>query len=185
MTERATAANWHHCHTDGWTYEQVKELDLPFDWELVDGVISPRGCEDLWHDCVRDNLRCCFTRALHAPRVALTQPTLILGTRTFIRPDIAVFDTSGLSVLTDAYLPVARAELVVEVVSPLSLSEDRYRRPGLFSEAGVPFHWRVERGADGIPVLREFRLDGRAGTYEAAADRPFPIAIDLTSLLEL
>lgn len=48
--EPATAENWMFPPKEGWTVDQVKDLDLPFDWELVDGVIVPKGMAVTWHN---------------------------------------------------------------------------------------------------------------------------------------
>jgi len=53
---KATPDTWMYPPPQGWTYEQVKDLELPFEWELVDGAIVVRGMRPLWHNLVRDEL---------------------------------------------------------------------------------------------------------------------------------
>ncbi|EPH39747.1 hypothetical protein ABT390_24705 [Streptomyces aurantiacus] len=38
----ATEETWMFPPADGWTFDQVKHLELPFDWELADGVVVVR-----------------------------------------------------------------------------------------------------------------------------------------------
>ncbi|MCC9312284.1 hypothetical protein LN042_35370 [Kitasatospora sp. RB6PN24] len=46
----AAPIDWMNPPGRRWTYEQVKDLDLPFDFELVDGEIGPRGMTGYWHN---------------------------------------------------------------------------------------------------------------------------------------
>ncbi|MEV0846560.1 hypothetical protein AB0J21_11925 [Streptomyces sp. NPDC049954] len=57
-------------------------------------------------------------------------------------------------------------------------------------------HWRVERGEDDVPVVHEFWRHEETGVYAPAPDRPahtgklvtslpFPVEIDLRSLIEV
>ncbi|MFF7278659.1 hypothetical protein [Streptomyces griseorubiginosus] len=55
----ATTETWMLTPVEGWDFDQVREVELPFDWELVDGVIAPRGRVALWHNHVRGGLAAC------------------------------------------------------------------------------------------------------------------------------
>nr|WP_280726467.1 Uma2 family endonuclease [Kitasatospora sp. MAA4] len=60
------------------------------------------------------------------------------------------------------------------MVSPGSRSEDRYLKPGLYAEAGIPYYWRVERGENDLPEVYEFWLDRESGVYAPAPRRLLP-----------
>ncbi|MGI5528535.1 Uma2 family endonuclease [Streptomyces syringium] len=187
--------DWMRPPCRGWTYDQVKDLDLPFEWDLVDGVIRPRAMTDHWHDSVRDELYFQLASAGQGPYAINTSRCVLLDAFNPARPDVVVFDGAGLDFFTLECVPVAAVSLIVEVVSPVSRADDRHRKPGMYAEAGVPSYWRVERGEDDFPVLHEFWLDQASGVYTAAnrperaahTDRfrvevPFPVEIDLKSI---
>ncbi len=179
-----------------WTFDQVKDLELPFDWELMDGVIAVRGVAEWWHDQVRDELLARIKQVKPDLYGINAARCLALGTHSSVKPDIVVFDKSGIDVASLAATPAAIVKLAVEVVSPGSQVQDRSSKPFMYAEAGIPYFWRVERGADDRPVVHEFWLRRDVGEYVPApehprhtekleTDRPFPIGIDLASLLEL
>ncbi|MEO3750692.1 Uma2 family endonuclease [Streptomyces sp. B6B3] len=199
MTERrpvqATPENWMLPPEEGWTYDQVKDLDLPFDWELVWGKIRPRGMTKLWHDRVRNRLYGHLFNARRTPLAVEAEHCVMIAEDTVLKPDVVVFDSTGLDIFTLECVPVENVRLVIEVVSPGSRQEDRFQKPGILAEAGVPHYWRVERGDDHFPVVHEFWRHHEVGTFAPAPDRathrrtlktdvPFPIEIDLHGLVE-
>jgi Uma2 family endonuclease len=79
--------------------------------------------------------------------------------------------------------------LAAEVVSRSSRSNDRFRKPALYAQAGIPCYLRVEldplhvvayrRGADGV-----YEEVGRAEPPEVLKlTDPFPITIDPAALV--
>jgi Uma2 family endonuclease len=192
--KEATEENWMFPPGDGWTCDQVKELDLPFDWELVDGVIAARGTAKLWHNCVRNRLVRYLDDACPSPYVALGGSCVFVDEHNPPKPDVAVFDKRGIS--WDAYwVPVDRVPLVVEVVSPGSRQDDRVRKPALFAQARVPFFWRVELEWNAQLAVHEFWLNHETQAYfpsprhpvhrdKLIVEQPFAVEIDLRSLLE-
>jgi Uma2 family endonuclease len=199
MTERrqvqATPDNWWSPPPGGWTYDQVKDLDLPFDWELVDGVIVVRGMTPEWHDMVKGEL---FheLRSLRQERYRIrVERCVMVNANTVIKPDVVVFDGRDLDLFTLECVPAQRVKLVVEVVSPGSRVKDRATTPALMATAGVPNYWRVERDKDNLPVVHEYWLHHEKGEYISAlersehhdklvTERPFPVEIDLRKLIE-
>jgi Uma2 family endonuclease len=192
--ERATPENWWEPPQDGWTYEQVKDLELPFDWELVDGVVVVRGMTAMWHDRVKGELFHVLRTVQKAPLTVSVEACMMVDKDTVIKPDVVVYDERGLDIFTQECVPVAKAKLVVEVVSPGSRSDDRSRKPAMLAEAKVPYFWRVERGEGNLPVVHEFWLNHDTGSYfpapehpvhedELITEYPFPVEIDLRSFV--
>jgi Uma2 family endonuclease len=69
----------------------------------------------------------------------------------------------------DAYgdapaFPASAVPLAAEVVSPSSATHDRFTKPALFAEAGIPNYWRVEIGKDG-PTAHLYALVADAAAY--------------------
>nr|WP_083473081.1 Uma2 family endonuclease [Frankia sp. R43] len=101
------------------------------------------------------------------------------------RPDIVVYRASAVGA---APMRPEHILLVGEVVSPGSETTDRVFKPEQYAGAGIPFYWRIEQSAAGVPLVHTYLLDLAARTYrvgdvhagvvEAAA--PFPVKIDLT-----
>ena len=65
------------------------------------------------------------------------------------------------------------ALLVVEVVSPGSVTNDRVTKREVYAEAGVPAYWIVDPRAGHLLALRLI-----AGAYEAYVDTAGPVALD-------
>ena len=55
--------------------------------------------------------------------------------------------------------------LVVEVVSPGSETTDRIVKADQYARAGIPFYWRVEQAAAGVPIVYTYVLDPATGRY--------------------
>ncbi|NLU75820.1 Uma2 family endonuclease [Streptomyces sp. HNM0575] len=189
----AEPIDWMHPPSQGWTYEQVKDLDLPFDWELVDGAIVVRGMTSQWHDTVRDELYFALRGARESPYAVNAERCVLVDEHNPPKPDVVVFDRTGLDFFSQECVPIESVALVVEVVSHGSRTDDRFRKPAMYAEAGVQFFWRVERGADEFPVVHEFHLDKDTGVYAPAPGgashegrlitrHPFPVELDLRAI---
>ncbi|MFF2040004.1 Uma2 family endonuclease [Kitasatospora sp. NPDC058170] len=189
----AELIDWMHPPSQGWTYEQVKDLDLPFEWDLVDGVVVVRGQTNQWHDQVRDRLFMAVFNARVAPYAANVERCVLLDEDNTTKPDVVVFDKTGVDVFELECLPPGAVVLTVEVVSPGTRAADRFRKPGQYAEAGIPYYWRVERGLDNLPIVHEFHRDEEKGVYLPVAQHegvlrtsvPYPVEIDLAAVVEL
>ncbi|GAB2722920.1 Uma2 family endonuclease [Nocardia thraciensis] len=172
----------------GWTYGQVRDLELPFDWELVDGEIAVRDGVDDWHDAIRDALVTPLGEARRAPYAVFAQQCVLVDEFNPALPDVVVVDQTGVDLYSAEYLPVESVTLVVEIVD--GRVDDWFRKPELYAAAGISYFWRVERGVDDRPILYEYWLDQVTDTYipapEAvhtgtfAAAVPYPVEIDLS-----
>ncbi|MBW1597436.1 Uma2 family endonuclease [Streptomyces sp. JJ38] len=193
---KATPETWMYPPSDGWTYEQVKELDLPFEWELVDGAIVVRGMTNLWHNQVRDGVYDRLKAARCEPYAVNSEQCVLVDAYNPPKSDVVVYDKRGLDVFSLECVPVDRVALVVEVVSPGSRQEDRVRKPAMFAAAGVPYYWRVERGTDDLPEVHTYWLHRDLGAYVPAPEHPvhrgkllvespFAVEVDLHGLVEL
>ncbi len=194
--ERATPENWMYPPADGWTYDQVKELDLPCDWELLGGKIVVRGAPKWWHNLVRDELYFRLRSVRPEGYMINCEQTIMYNENNVPKPDIVVFDKRGLDVATADCIPAGNVVLAIEVVSPGSCTEDRFFKPGMYAQAGIGHYWRVERGEGDVPEVHECWRHKEAGFYIPSpecpvhidtlkTDVPFPVEIDLRSLIEV
>ena len=172
-------------------------LDLPEDgrrYEILDGslLVSPppaprhqraaRRLVDALDDCLGG--RAGALEALEATGIELVRGP----TGRVLVPDVLVARAAAVSA-AEAVLHPGDVLLVVEVVSPSSRSADRFVKPRLYAEAGIPAYWRMELDP---PSLTVYRL--RVGEYaeEASAragqtlrvDRPASCAIAPEDLVD-
>lgn len=191
---RPTEDTWMFPPADGWTFDEVKHLELPFDWELVDGHIVVRGQTKFWHNRVRDRLLRTLEDACTEPYEVVAEQCVMVDDHNTNKPDVIVFDPRELGFLELECIPVNRLALVVEVVSPGSRQDDRVRKPALFAANKVPYYWRVEMGRDGKLAVHEYWLNADTRSYFPApshpvhhdklvTDLPFPIEFDLAGLV--
>jgi Uma2 family endonuclease len=104
------------------------------------------------------------------------------------RPDIVIYDAS---LPDEDVLRPQHCLLVVEVMSPGSVTADQTDKPAEYAAAGIEHYWRVEHNArnGGLSVFC-YRLDPTTGSYSAAGvhsgkltvSEPVSLAIDLSAL---
>lgn len=85
------------------------------------------------------------------------------------RPDVIVYRAETID------LTPTRPEhvlLVVEVVVPGSETTDRIVKIDQYAKAGVPFYWRVEQAATGVPIVYTYVLDPATKAYGTARCSP-------------
>jgi Uma2 family endonuclease len=171
-----------------WTVQDLRELDVE-DWrryEIVDGALlvspPPTGKHELTSEEVRAAIRGALPVGL-----AVIGPMGIGIERSYLIPDLVVAQRTR--VRSVDHLDPADALLVVEVVSPGSVTTDRVTKPAQYAAAGIPAFWRVE--TDPISVSAYVL---RAGTYAevgtwglgetARITEPFPVKIELNRLTD-
>lgn len=150
-------------HPDGLTVEDYEALpeETCRRIEIVDGavVLSPSPHRDhqdatgvLWHALKvagRPDYRASFDLDLRLRDVPLLNR----------RPDVVVYDP------VPRHDQVLRAEhclLVVEVMSPGSVTTDQLAKPGEYAAAGIRHFWRLEL-LGSSPTLYRYRLDPGVG----------------------
>lgn len=106
------------------------------------------------------------------------------------RPDVVVYDAAlgGSEVLRPEH-----CALVVEVMSPGSMTADVYDKPAEYAAAGIEHFWRLENDDDTAAGLRLYRyqLDRSGGTYaelgvhSGSIDvaEPFAVHVDFAELV--
>ncbi|WBP91631.1 Uma2 family endonuclease [Kitasatospora cathayae] len=128
-----------------------------------------------------------------SPYAANVERCVLLDKDNTTKPDVVVFDKTGLDVFELECVPPEAVALAVEVVSHGTRAADRFRKPGQYAEKGIPCYWRVERGLDDLPVVHEFHRDEEKGVYLPVARHegvlrtsvPYPVEIDLAQVVEL
>ncbi len=127
-----------------WTFEDLERLPEadPRSYEIVDGalVVSPAPGVD--HEFVCTYLRDAVRSAVPAT-YAVTGPLNLDLHPSYRIPDLCVVSRT----LFGQRRKLVTSEdllLVVEVVSPGSVTTDRITKPAQYAAAGIPAYWRVE-----------------------------------------
>ena len=102
------------------------------------------------------------------------------------RPDIVVYDAA---LPDDVVLRPEHCVLVVEVMSPGSVTADQIDKPAEYAAAGIEHFWRVEN-VDAVPTVFRYQLDPTTRSYALAgidtgvlaAHEPVSLTIDLADL---
>ncbi|MFC4070858.1 Uma2 family endonuclease [Actinoplanes subglobosus] len=102
-------------------------------------------------------------------------------------PDVTVYRAEALDITPTRPEHVL---LVVDVVSPGSETTDRIVKVDQYARAGIPFYWRVEQAATGVPLVYTYILDPAAGRHRdgdvftgiVKLTAPFAVEIDLGRL---
>ncbi|MDN5920061.1 MAG: Uma2 family endonuclease [Pseudonocardia sp.] len=180
-------------------YQLSTTADLSFEpddglrRELHDGVmhvVPPAGREH--NRAVLAVYRRLFSTA--PPSVEIhTEVGVHTGLRRYYVPDLLVVDAAA--AFHDNGFDPGGVLLVVEAVSPGSVTMDRVTKPAIYAEQGIPFFWRIE-GVDGAsdfgPRLQAFRLDPSTGGYRLVSELgagesgevlgPWTVSVDMSEL---
>src|SRR2546430_12413988 len=150
------------------TYEDY--VGLPNDgkrYEILDGELFVIPAPVPLHQRVSRNLQRLLDRHVvdNGLGEILNAPIdLILSTTTIAQPDL-LFIRAGRDIVTRRAVE-APPDLVVEVLSPSSLRQDRVTKAALYARFGVPHYWIVDPEARRIDV---YELDGAAYRLTAEA----------------
>jgi Uma2 family endonuclease len=185
MTAEMVAPAWMHAQIsaeqyDSWSEEQCAGI------EIVDGmvVVSPSASKR------HNRLARILANALDAAAGPDWNADIDFDVRlqdvplTNRRPDVVVYRAETID------LTPTRPEhvlLVVEVVSPGSETTDRIVKVDQYAKAGIPFYWRIEQAATGVPVVYTYVLDPASRAYRDGemfvgaikAAVPFSVIVDL------
>ncbi|MGE5289409.1 MAG: Uma2 family endonuclease [Micromonosporaceae bacterium] len=186
MSVDMTAPEWMHSQItaaeyESWSAEQCAGI------EIVDGmvVVSPSASKR------HNRLARILANALDAAGGADWNADIDFDVRlqdvplTNRRPDVVVYRADSIDITPTRPEHVL---LVVEIVSPGSETTDRVVKPDQYARSGIPFYWRVELTATGIPVVYCYLLDSASRRYRDSdvftglvkATVPFPVEIDLS-----
>lgn len=174
---------------EGWTIEDVDAL--PEDgtrWELVDGVPRAMTPARMKHQRAQYGLHRAIEATAPAGLTVVECVGVILAPDQRPIPDLVVIRDSGDDEETYNF-PAEQVVLVGEIVSRSSRSDDRFRKPALYAQAGIPCYLRVELEP---PLVVAYVLDADGWYVEAGRAEPgekltlaepFPISIDPGDLL--
>ncbi|MEU5719515.1 Uma2 family endonuclease [Streptomyces sp. NPDC020403] len=176
---------------EGWVAEDLDRLpDLPRHTELIDGSLVFMSPQTRFHMRTMRLLEHCLLDQAPDDLDVFREFSIKLDSRNRPEPDLLVVPSDADTGPKETYLRPDDVLLAVEVVSEESEARDRDVKPRKYATAGVVHFWRVERGADGLPVVYVYELDPALRAYTATGiyhntlklGVPFPIDIDLTAV---
>lgn len=160
---------------DDWTYERYLTLDDEQRYEIFDGELSMVPAPFSRHQLVAGELFYRFDSFVRERKLGLVlfaPVDVVFGPRRVVQPDLLFIRTENLGIIGERAVHGA-PDLVVEILSPGSLTRDRYRKYRLYEQARVPEYWIVDPANRAIEVLAL----GESG-YEliASADEKGPLS---------
>lgn len=188
MGAEMIAPEWMHSQVtaeqyDSWTEEQCAGI------EIVDGMIVVGPGASKRHNRLARILANALDAAAGPDWNADTDFDVRLQDvpLTNRRPDVVVYRADTIDITPTRPEHVL---LVVEVVSPGSETTDRVVKVDQYATAGIPFYWRVEQAATGVPLVYTYVLDPATRAYRdgdvytgvVKAVAPFPVEADLGTL---
>jgi len=174
---------------EGWTISDIDALpENGLRYELVDGVPRVLTPPTLKHQQAQRRLTNALEDAAPPGMVVTEGVGVILALDQRPIPDVVVLRSSEADSELSNF-PAERVLLVTEVVSRSSRSDDRFRKPAQYAQAGIAVYLRVELdpphvvayriGPDGLYVET-----GRAEPgQQLVLHEPFPITLDPAALL--
>nr|WSZ98092.1 Uma2 family endonuclease [Streptomyces sp. NBC_00857] len=188
MSAEMVAPAWMHLQIsaeqyDSWSEEQCVGI------EIVDGMVVVSPSASKRHNRLARILANALDAAAGPDWNADTDFDVRLQDvpLTNRRPDVVVYRAETID------LTPTRPEhvlLVIEVVSPGSETTDRIVKVDQYAKAGIPFYWRIEQAASGVPITYTYVLDpatkayrdGEMFTGAIKAAAPFSVTVDLGTI---
>lgn len=144
-----------------WTYEDYAAL--PNDgqrYEIIDGVLymapSPNEAHQSLSGEIYSHIKH-YVRASKLGRVYYAPFDVELAPRDIVQPDVLVILNKNLHKITPARV-VGGPDLVVEIVSPGSVTYDHVEKREAYARAGVSEYWIADPASRTIEI---FALEGR------------------------
>lgn len=134
-----------------WTFEDLQALpESAWRYEIVDGSLVMSPSPGFRHEVVSALLLTRLNTIL-APSRFVLGPMSVNMHPSYRIPDLVVVDRATIDGDDVPLLQVSDVDLVIEIVSPGSLTTDRVTKPAQYAAVGLPAFWRVET-AGGVSV---------------------------------
>ncbi len=146
---------------EGLTFEDLLHLDTPegYRTELFEGrlVVSPPAAS-ISHVYAVTKLNEHLFRSLPDDLVAAQVPGVYYTKHNYYIPDLVVVEREAFKGRQEGFAPEAIL-LVVEVLSPSSMSHDHVLKRHAYAKAGIGHYWILDPKAKTVRVLK---LDGES-----------------------
>jgi len=141
------------------TFAEFKELDFPDDdrflYELLDGEPAQRHTPSIQHQRIAQNVfrkLDQFVLGKNLGEVFFAPIALLVDDYNAPQPDVMFVSNKNTNAFDDDVL-VRAPELVVEILSPSTMADDRHRKRKLYERFGVKEYWIIDPKNQSIEVL--------------------------------
>ncbi len=147
-----------------WTYNHYAALDDGQRYEIVDGVLFMTPSPSPWHQAIATLFATYLT--IHVQftglgRVYAAPLDVELSPVDVFQPDVLVVLNAGREKITESHI-IGAPDLVVEVASPSTEKQDRFKKLRAYARAGVREYWLANPTTRKVEVLM---LEG--GAYQS------------------
>ena len=156
--------------------------------EIIDGSLRVSPPPFFRHTLIENNLPAVLRALLPDDLRAFTGAGVhrVSGTTRWLVPDTVVVRADAVARQPE-YLAPEDVVVVVEVVSPSSVTHDRVTKRALYAEMGIEHYWIVEQvGALRLTALRrkdEDYVEVATFTDTVELEEPFPVRFRLAELV--
>lgn len=174
------------------TYEDY--LHFPNDgkrYQILDGEVFVSPAPTLRHQAVLRNLARILDRHVATHRLGqifFAPVDVVLARKTVVQPDLLFVSAAREAILADAAI-LGAPDLLVEVLSPGTIREDRKLKKALYTRYRVPHYWIVDPRARKLEIyelhLGSYRLAAsHSGNTRARSSLLPALEIDLAEVWE-
>ena len=139
-----------------WTYEEYYRSTAEGDWfEFIDGayVGAERSKLTIHQEWSREIARLLNNPAINVLGELYFGPLdIAFNAENVVQPDLLFVTNSRKSIIEDRAI-FGSPDIMIEIVSPVTLVMDRYRKPELYARFAVPEYWIVDPGQSSIEIL--------------------------------
>lgn len=152
-----TPADWVPGPRQGdWTYDMYAAL--PEDgrrYEVIQGVLMMSPAPEMAHQGVIQRISRYLDEQIFSTNRGLVFPgptDVVISPQKVVQPDVLILLADHLDQLQEKRI-LGAPDLVVEVISPSSITYDRTVKYNLYEQASVPEYWLVNMEAQSIEVF--------------------------------
>jgi Uma2 family endonuclease len=138
-----------------WTYEEYYKLEDDQRYEIIDGALLMSPAPDTWHQSWLNSLNILitlFVRRTKIGRVFISPVDVVLDPANTVQPDLVFVGAKNLGIVQRRAI-FGTPDLVVELISPASVSRDRYEKKGLYERFGVAEYWIGDPANQSLEIL--------------------------------
>lgn len=140
-----------------YTYEDLQnlEIDEGFFYELLNGEIMQRSAPALSHQRVAKLIfkkLDAFVEKEKKGEVFFAPLDVVLDNYNVLQPDLVFVSEKNSEILFGDYVN-GIPDLVVEIISPSSVSRDRIEKKNIYEKFGIPEFWLVDPKNEMIEIL--------------------------------
>ena len=138
-----------------WTYTDYLTLDDDQRYELIEGELLMVAAPDVLHQDLSRDLEFVmwqYVKEKGLGKVLFAPVDVVLDEENVVQPDIIFIAREHLGIVHKRGI-MGGPDLVVEILSPSSIYEDRYRKKTLYERFGIPEYWIVDQANRTIEVF--------------------------------